>query len=466
MEATLAAAYNQRYDVESPGWREEWSHVMDVMEAIRNAGVVGAGGAGFPTHVKLNVNAQRVILNGAECEPLLMVDQLLMQREAEKMVHGLELAMQAAQAPEGVIATKEHYHEAVEALQKAILGKPNLRLHLMESYYPSGDEKAVIYEVIGKVVPTGKLPIDVGCVVINAGTALSIADAVAGNPVTSKSVTIAGDVPKPMTVTVPIGVSIREVLTLSDFRGEEDAYAVIVGGPCMGAIEADWDAPITKTTGGLIVLPKAHQQIQLRSITPEQQARLARSICCQCNRCTQICPRHAMGLPVEPHKAMRAISMGNAALLGDAAGVLACSSCGLCTYFGCEMGLTPSVVMTSLKAELAKAGVRPVPEENITPEPWIAMKAVPVQRMVARMHLGAYDVPAPYSEKTVTPASVKLPLRQHVGKASTPLVQAGDRVVYGQMIAAIPENALGAALHASITGTVAEVTAEHIVITA
>lgn len=430
---------------------------MDVNEAIRRAGVVGAGGAGFPTHVKLNVRAERVILNGAECEPLLMVDQHIMRNHTEDVVRGLELAMEAAHAPEGVIATKAHYEDAVAALRRAIAGKPHLRLHLMESYYPSGDEKSVIYEVTGSVVPTGKLPIDAGCVVVNAGTALNIAAAVNGTPVIERILTIAGDVPESLTVTVPLGVSLREALGLSGSQGGEREYALISGGPCMGDLAEDWDAPVTKTTGGLIALKRTHQQIRIRTITVEQQARLARAICCQCNRCTQMCPRHAMGLPVEPHKAMRAISTGNAQLLGDAAGVLACSSCGLCTNFACEMGLTPSVVMTMLKQELGKAGVRPVPEAEILPEPWLELKSVPVKRLIARMNLTAFDRPAPWSGKTIAPKRVQLPLRQHAGKPSEPVVRPGDRVQKGQLIARIPEGALGAMLHASMDGRVAEV---------
>lgn len=437
---------------------------MDVIQAIRDAGVVGAGGAGFPTHVKLAVNAGRVILNGAECEPLLRVDQLAMQHHADRVVRGLELAMEAAHAPEGVIATKEHYEEAVEALKRAIAGKPNLRLHLMESYYPSGDEKNVIFEVTGTVVPTGKLPIDAGCVVINVGTAINIADAVDGKPVTDKSVTVCGDVPQPITVTVPIGTAMREVLALSGFAGSEHDYALIVGGPCMGSLAENWDDPVTKTTGGLLVLKRSHAQIRMRQITMEQQARLARAICCQCNRCTQLCPRHAMGLPVEPHKAMRAISTGNAELLGSAAGVLACSSCGLCTNFACEMGLTPSVVMTMLKQELGKAGIRPVPEEYITPDPWLVAKEVPVSRLIARMHLSDFDRPAPLSDKTVMPKSVRIPLKQHVGRPAEPVVNVGDRVSKGQLIGRIPEKALGAAVHASLSGRVTEVDGQNIVL--
>ncbi len=437
---------------------------MDVIEAIRRAGVVGAGGAGFPTHVKLNVRAERVIVNGAECEPLLRADQYTMRDRAAEIVRGLELAMEAAHAPAGVIATKTHYEEAVSALRHAIEGKPNLSLHLMGSYYPSGDEKSVIYEVTGRVVPTGKLPIDEGCVVVNAGTALNIARAADGIPVTERILTIAGDVPDPLTASVPLGVTYREALGLSGFQGDRRDYALIAGGPCMGALAEDWDAPVTKTTGGLIALKRTHPQIRLRTITVEQQARLARAICCQCSRCTQMCPRHAMGLPVEPHKAMRAISTGNAHLLGDAAGVLACSSCGLCTNFACEMGLTPSVVMTMLKQELGKAGVRPVPEARIEPESWIAMKSVPVKRLIARMNLTAFDRPAPWSGRTLVPRKVTLPLRQHVGKPSEPVVNPGDRVHKGQLIAHIPDGALGAMLHASMDGLVTEVSDRAIVL--
>ena len=141
--------------------------VMNIVESIRAAGVVGAGGAGFPAHVKLNGKAEYVIANGAECEPLLRVDQLLMQREAKRVVRGVALAMEATGAARGVIATKAHYHDAVHALEQALGGRNDITLHLMDSYYPSGDEKSIIFEVTGRVVPSGKLPLDVGCVVSN-----------------------------------------------------------------------------------------------------------------------------------------------------------------------------------------------------------------------------------------------------------------------------------------------------------
>ena len=438
---------------------------MNIVESVRAAGIVGAGGAGFPTHVKLNGRAEVVIANGAECEPLLRVDQLLMQREAAQVVRGMELAMEATGAPRGVIATKAHYHDAVSALRRALDGRSDITLHLMDSYYPSGDEKSIILEVTGRVVPSGRLPLDVGCVVSNVATLANISAAANGAPVIRKDVTVGGDVPRPITVTVPVGSPIREVIALSGFSGSREDFALIVGGPCMGRLEENWEAPITKTTGGLLLLKRSHPLIVRRTQSPERLLKVARAVCCQCSQCTQMCPRNAMGLNVQPHKAMRALITGNGTLLGDPKAILGCSSCGVCTNYACHMGLVPSEVMALYKAALGKAGIRPEPEAQITPDPFIVHKRVPVRRLIARMGLSAYDVPAPYTETSDRPGAVTLPLRQHVGKPSVPVVRVGDRVRAGDLVAEIPEKALGARIHASIDGIVTAVDANAIQIT-
>jgi len=438
---------------------------MSIVEQVRAAGIVGAGGAGFPTHVKLNGKAEYVIANGAECEPLLRVDQLLMQREAERVVRGMELAMEATGAAKGVIATKTHYHDAVKALEKALGRRKKITLHLMDSYYPSGDEKSIIFEVTGRVVPNGKLPLDVGCVVSNVATLANIAAAAEGTPVTEKDVTVGGDVPSPLTVTAAVGTPMRELIALSGFKGSSDSHALIVGGPCMGKLESNWDAPITKTTGGLLLLKKSHPLIARRTLSLERQVQLARAVCCQCSQCTQMCPRNALGLNVQPHKAMRAISTGNGALLGSPESILGCSSCGVCTNFACHMGLTPSSIMDMFKAEFAKAGIRPVPQTDIHPDPFIMHKHVPVKRLIARMGLSEYDVAAPYQANAYVPKKVRLMLKQHVGAPAVAVVKKGDRVHKGDLVAEIAEKALGARVHASIDGRVTAVESGWIEIT-
>ena len=438
---------------------------MNIREKIRLAGVVGAGGAGFPAHAKLTEGAELVIANGAECEPLLRCDRLLMERRAERVVRGLLLAMEATGAKRGVIATKAHYARAAEALSRAIAGQSGLSLHLMDAYYPSGDEKSIVYEVTGRVVKSGKLPLDEGCVVSNVATLSQVADACEGIPVTRRDVTVGGAVPEPLTVSVPIGTAMREVIALSGFAGREEDFALIVGGPCMGRLEADWGAPVTKTTGGLLLFPKDHPMILRRTQSPERMLRIARAVCCQCSQCTQLCPRNALGLGTQPHKAMRAMTTGNGMLLGDPSAILGCSSCGLCTNYSCPMGLAPSEVMAMYKQALGAAGIRPQPEDEIRVDPFLEGKRVPTERLIARMGLAKYDKDAPYRAEAAKPRRVVIPLRQHIGKPAEPAVKAGDAVREGDVIGKMPAKALSARVHASIAGRVTRVTEKEIEIT-
>ena len=432
--------------------------MCDVIELIKNAGVVGAGGAGFPTHVKLNCRADLVIANGAECEPLLHVDQILMQIEAERIVQGLEIAMSVVHAKKGVIATKLHYHDSVGALKKAIAGRNHISLHLMKSYYPAGDEKSLIYDVTGRVVPNGKLPSDVNCVVSNIGTLVNIADALEGKPVIKKYLTIGGAVAAPATLCAPIGIALRELFGVVGFQGRIEDYALMIGGPCMGRLEENWDAPVTKTTGGILVFPRTHPIVVQQTRSLPQQIKLMQAVCCQCSQCTQLCPRNTLGLNVSPHKVMRSIANVDAGLLGDANSVLACSSCGLCTNYACNFGLSPSVMMAHMKAKITKAGIRPDMENQLKPDEAIVLKRVPTSRLISRMGLSHYDVPAPLLHKKVKIKHVTIPLLMHIGKAALPLVRVGDMVQSGDLIADIPEKSLGAKIHASINGKVVKVT--------
>ncbi len=430
---------------------------MEVVELVKSAGVVGAGGAGFPTHIKLNCMAAIVIANGAECEPLLRVDQTLMQAQADRIVSGMEAAMSAVGAKLGVIATKSHYHEAAQSLKRAIGDKKHIRLHLMKSYYPAGDEKSLIYDITERVVPSAKLPLDLNCVVLNVATLANIADAIDGKPVTDKVLTIGGDVDNPVTLSVPIGTPMKPLLKLAGFNGGEQDYALIIGGPCMGRLEENWIVPVTKTTGGILVFKRSHPLVVQQTMPLERQAKLAQAVCCQCSQCTQLCPRNALGLNVQPHKVMRAAAMGDARLIGDVNGLLACSSCGLCTNYACNFGLNPSAMMTEFKTKLLKAGVRPQPEERIVTDSALRLKRVPTGRLIARMGLSAYDVPAPFVSDRIETKRVSIPLQMHAGKPAEPVVAVGDAVKRGDLIGRIPENALGAAVHASIGGTVVRI---------
>ncbi|WP_191440272.1 4Fe-4S dicluster domain-containing protein [Anaerotruncus colihominis] len=430
---------------------------MDVKEMVMNAGILGAGGAGFPTHVKINCQAGAVIVNGAECEPLLRVDQQVMELYAAEIVEGLRLVMEQTGAKEGIIALKKHYEGAVKALGAAIEPFGQLRLHLLREYYPAGDEQQIVYEVTGRVVPTGGLPLDVGAVVCNASTLLNVADAAAGKKVVEKYVTVGGAVRTPRTFKVPVGISCRELLEAAG--GTDGPCRYIIGGPCMGRVTDDPDVPVTKTTGGFLAFPVDHPLWKLREETLNMQ--LIRSVCCQCSMCTQMCPRNALGLNVQPHKAMRTIAQGTD-LLGDANGGFSCCNCGVCTYYACNFGLKPSQAMQQMKAMLAQKGVKPRKEVYTRADRSIDDKKLPVKRLIARMGLERYDVDAPLSEKLLPTGQVRIMLRMGVGAPSVPVVGVGDKVRKNTLVADIAPGKLGVKMHASISGTVTAVTDSYI----
>ncbi|GHU67274.1 NADH dehydrogenase [Clostridia bacterium] len=434
---------------------------MSIVENVKKAGVIGAGGAGFPAHIKISTKAELVIGNGAECEPLLRVDQQVMALHTDRVVAGLKYVMEATEAKQGVIALKDHYEDAIEALGKQIKGEKNIRLHIMKSYYPAGDEQQMVYEITGKVVPTSGLPLDVGAVVSNVSSLIHIADAQKGIPVTEKYVTVGGAVKTPATLNVPVGISAKELLDIVGGPTEDVAY--IIGGPCMGKIVPDPDIPVTKTTGGILAIPVNHPLLAMKS--PEMNLQLIKAVCCQCTMCTQMCPRNSLGLHVEPHKAMRSFAQ-NTGLIEDVNGDFSCCDCGICTYYACNFGLKPAIVMSQIKGMLMANGVRPRKEIFTSVDKGLAAKRLPVSRMISRLGVTKYDVEAPLQEEVIQTNQVQISLKMNVGVPSVPTVSKGQKVKKGDHIARIPEKAIGAEIHASINGSVSEITEQYIRITA
>lgn len=428
---------------------------MGLIQQIRDAGVVGAGGAGFPTDRKLDCKAEVFIVNGIECEPLLRTDRHVMELHAPEIVRTVRAIRDHIGAKRAVIALKKHYEHAVEALSAAVKGT-KVELYLSEAFYPAGDEQNLVWCITGKTVPTGGIPLDVGCVVSNVSTVLNIAQAMEGRPVTDKLVTVGGAVARPVTVECPIGTPLSALLEAAGGSLGDCTY--IVGGPLMGRLTDDLTESVTKTTGGLLAIPKGHPILAKKMVSP-RDAVIARAACSQCSMCTQLCPRNAMGLNVQPHKAMRALASGNELLLGDVNGVFSCCDCGVCTYFACNFGLKPSQAMQQAKARLQQSGVKPVKEVKYAPDGGIDNKRVPTERLLYRLDLKRYDVDAPMGDP-VTCGQVRIPLKMHIGGPDAPVVAAGEHVARGQLIA--QPNGMGANIHASIDGTVTQVTGEFI----
>ena len=428
----------------------------EVVEKVRQAGVVGAGGAGFPTHLKLANRAEVVIANGAECEPLVHVDQELMIDQAPELMRGLEATVQAAGADRAVIGIKQRYTKAIATVTAALPPGGAYQVQELGNFYPAGDEFVLVYDVLGRVIPEGGLPLQVGAMVQNIETLINVAHALDGVPVTQKYVTVQGEVPHPLTVRVPVGITMREVIDLAGGSQVADPV-VMVGGAMTGSVAESLDDPVTKTTKMLLVLPRDHYVSNLRLQARSQFVRQATSSCDQCFMCTDFCPRHALGHAIEPHKLILMLGAGLPVTDPQLAGAFLCCECRTCNYI-CPVHLKPGNIAISVKHDLQKAGLKNPYHRETEPDPFRDLRRVPILRLIARLQLSRYDLPAPLTELAgANFRRVRLPLKQHVGAPARPTVKIGDRVQVGDVVADVADGVMGARVHASIAGAVVEV---------
>ena len=435
---------------------------MNLIEQARQAGIVGAGGGGFPAHVKLAAKADTVIANGAECEPLLHKDGAIMERAAERVVRGLLLARDATGAKRAVVAVKAKNQHATEAVRRACEGTP-AELYLLGDYYPAGDEYDLVYTVTGRLIPPSGLPIHVGTVVQNVETLVNLAAAAEGRPVTHKTLTLAGAVRHPATFTAPMGTPLRTLIEAAG--GATDAAPLLcLGGLMMGQTTSDLDTPVTKTLTGVVVLPGNHP-LALRKLRPEaSQARIGKSACDQCRYCTEYCPRFLLGYAVEPHQVMRGLGFTATGKAQWNEWAALCCSCGLCTLFACPEALYPKEACDAAKGELRRGNWKWSGPTEVKAHPMREGRRVPIAALVRRMHLGAFDLPAPHDDRDVTSPRLSLLLKQHAGAPAKASVRAGQKVAAGEPIAAPAKDALGALLHAPCRAEVLEVLPDRILL--
>lgn len=438
---------------------------INLVEILKDNGVVGAGGAGFPTHVKVNAKVEHVLVNGAECEPLLRVDQQLMAQNAREMLSGLKLVMERVESKKGIVCLKGKYKEAIKVLKNLTKDEPNISIFEMGNFYPAGDEQIMVYEATKKVVPEGGMPLNVSVVVTNVETLININNAVNKNePVVDTYVTVTGEVNNPITVKAPIGLTVRELIDLAGGTPLEDYY-VIDGGPMMGKVIKDMDTPITKTTKGLIVLSKEHSLIGTQEKSVTNMLKDAKTACMNCSLCSEVCPRNLLGHNLKPHKLMRLASYNSTCDTSvSATTAFLCCECRLCQY-ACVMDLQPWKLHSSLKKQLSSHGVRYSTDKNQSPvNEFREYKKYPVKKLVNQLELGKYDVAAPMVDFNYQPKVVKILLKQHIGAPTTPIVKVGDYVKRNDTISKIEDGKLGADIHSSINGKVIEVTANYILV--
>jgi len=434
----------------------------ELKNIVKNSGIVGAGGAGFPTYMKLDERAEIIIMNCAECEPLLSLHRQLLRDRAYEILKTFAMLAEMVHAKESVIGIKKSYRETIGALESCIGDYPDMRLQLLPEAYPMGDEVVLIYEATGRAIRPGGLPIEEGVAVFNVETVYNIYQAVERQvPVHSKYVTVVGEVEHPVTVRMPIGSTIREtVAKAGSLTTEHPVY--LLGGPMMGFIGGPED-PVTKTTNAVLVLPENHQIIQRKRRSSSIDMKRAASACCQCEACTDLCPRYLLGHPIEPHRFMRSAANMDFQDMRPFLDTMFCSSCGLCEMFSCPQGLSPRTLIGEYKTGLRKAGVKPPEVTGGTVSASREYRKIPEERMEARLDLYRYHRPAPISHEEVSVNRVKILLSQHIGAPAVPVVAQGDTVSAGQLIAR-PAEGLSVAIHSSIDGTVTEVAKTYLMI--
>lgn len=291
----------------------------EILSIIKEAGITGMGGAGFPTHVKLSPPPTKkidtVIINGAECEPYLTSDHRIMLEMPEKVVFGLKAIMKVLGIDNGFIGVEDNKMDAVEALKNVIKPEDNIKIVTFKTKYPQGDEKRIINAVTGRVVPSGALPMEVGCVVNNVSTAKAIAEAILeGRPLYERVVTVTGKgIKEPKNLIAKIGTTFQELIEqCGGFEGTPGK--ILMGGPMMGLAQFSTEVPIIKGSGGILIIPMEDSKAE--PILP----------CIKCGKCLDVCPVFLEPLYISAY-----------ALKSDFEGAeryhaIDCVECGACSY--------------------------------------------------------------------------------------------------------------------------------------
>lgn len=439
---------------------------MELLEAVKNAGIVGAGGAGFPTHVKLSTKAEIFIVNAAECEPLIETDKFICRNYADDVISAVRAVAAHLGVKRSVIAIKRKYKEEIAALSRAIeKSGGGIEIFGMGTFYPAGDEQIIVQMITGRTVPERGIPIEVGAVVNNVGTMLNVHDALSkGEGVYRKFLSVTGEVSHSVMMRAPVGTPITECIKAASPLSPD--YAVVLGGPMMGRVIDDRDAiertVVTKTTGNLLVLPRGHYLVThfrrpLGRIKAETHA-----ACIQCRMCTDLCPRYQTGHMMRPHLVMRNLFLEQRKkddsefikAYGDAAN---CCGCAVCELFSCPMGLSPKRVNDYMKVKLRERGLDVPKNGSPCARPEINLRRVPTERLVARLNLSKY-YPGHAGDDfiEIAPKSIFVPFHQHIGKPAEPVKKVGDSVAAGELIAKAAEG-LSANVHAGISGTITEI---------
>ena len=432
-------------------------------EQLRECGVVGAGGAGFPTYVKAQSKVEYLIANGAECEPLIHKDAELMKHFPAEIMAGMTSMMDATGAGKGKFGVKTKNAESIHALKQHV--PERIEFVMLGDFYPSGDEYELVYTATGRLIPPAGIPLNVGCVVNNVETLYNVHFAGKGEPVTQKFLSVCGAVAEPKSFWVPVGTPFRDLIALAGGASIPD-FGIFISGIMMGTLTFDLDDVVTKTTGGLIILPRDHYLMTRRTRSQQEMNHIGKSACDQCSYCTEFCPRYLLGYEVMPHKVMRSLGFTTTGSEIWNQWAELCCACGICTLYACPEDLYPKEACDMGKRDRRSAGLKFIQQKPVEVHPMKEYRRIPLAQLRKRLQVDDYERETPFQNIEARPAAVRIKLRQHAGETATASVQEGKKVKRGQVVGRAPEGKLGANVHASIDGKVRAVTPEYVEIVA
>ena len=424
---------------------------MELVEIMRSAGIVGAGGAGFPSYAKLAEGADTLLINGAECEPLLYTDYTILKNEMSEVLAGAAAILGGTSIKRAILAVKEHTAKRLGFSDGDRLSDV-VNVKILPNVYPIGDEVSLIYQSIGRLVKPGRLPISVGVIVFNVETVYNISRATRlSQSVSEKWLTVGGDVERAVVLKAPVGMRVSDLFAKLGILPSED-HVVIDGGPSMGKIISAESAVVTKTTKALLVLPKGCEAVQSKRINEKMAISRAETACCQCTRCTDMCPRTLLGYPLEPHKMVRT-AMGAVSLSPEMVkSATLCCGCGICESLACSQGISPKAVINNYKALLAENKMRYSSNAEISVLPERDYRQIPASLWASRLGVARLDKIPEYIG-SVSAHRVEIPLNRHIGNPAVCAVGNADTVECGSLIAEA-QDGLSVPYHASIGGKV------------
>lgn len=407
---------------------------MELKRIMQDAGMIGAGGAGFPSYAKLSVEAKTLLVNGAECEPLLYTDYVILRDELETTLAGILAVKLELGIADAILCIKEHTAERLDMTDGQAL-EGGVRVKVLPNVYPIGDEISLTYEATGRLIQPGKLPITEGVIVYNVETMYNLGVAVlTGAPVTEKWLTVGGNTHVHAVIKVPIGTKVADIFATLGITVPE-RHAVIDGGPSMGKVINWRTAAVSKTTKGILIIPAETRAVEAKSINEKAAVARAETACCQCTRCTDLCPRHLLGYPLEPHKMVRT-AMGAAKASPELVKTATlCCGCGICESLACSQGISPKAVINNYKALLRESKMRFLADRAYSPRPEREYRMIPSSKWAQDIGIAKFDTVADYLGKLDDFKTAEIPLAKHIGIPSVPTVATGDTVSPGQLIA-------------------------------